>query len=78
MNTRLNASEELMDVVPIWLEKTPFGRMGRPEELIGPVVFLASSAASFVTGADLRVDGLYAMLLSCKYTLTVAGGYTLC
>ena len=64
MDTRLNASEDLEDAVPIWLDRTPFGRMGRPEELIGPVVFLASSAASFMTGADLRIDGQLVILFS--------------
>jgi NAD(P)-dependent dehydrogenase (short-subunit alcohol dehydrogenase family) len=34
-------------------------RVGQPEELVGPVVFLASKAASYVTGALLPVDGGY-------------------
>ena len=33
------------------------GRVGRPEELVGAVTFLASDAARFVTGIDLPVDG---------------------
>jgi NAD(P)-dependent dehydrogenase (short-subunit alcohol dehydrogenase family) len=38
-------------------KKTPLGRMGKPEEIVGPVVFLASDAASYVTGHILMVDG---------------------
>ncbi len=39
------------------LTHTPMGRFGRPEELIGAVLWLASDAASFVTGAIVTVDG---------------------
>jgi gluconate 5-dehydrogenase len=41
-----------------WLEKrTPAGRWGNVEELIGAAVFLASEGASFVNGHTLYVDG---------------------
>jgi NAD(P)-dependent dehydrogenase (short-subunit alcohol dehydrogenase family) len=40
-----------------FLARIPMGRFGEPEELVGPVVFLASEMASYVTGTTLVVDG---------------------
>lgn len=37
--------------------RIPLGRLGQPEDLAGPVVFLASDMAAYVTGAALLVDG---------------------
>lgn len=38
-------------------ERTPLGRLGQPEDMVGPAVFLASDMAAYVTGAALLVDG---------------------
>jgi NAD(P)-dependent dehydrogenase (short-subunit alcohol dehydrogenase family) len=35
----------------------PLNRLGEPEDLVGPVIFLASDAGAFVTGALIPVDG---------------------
>ncbi len=39
------------------LGQIPLGRMGSPEEIAGPVVFLATEAASYITGHTLHVNG---------------------
>lgn len=38
-------------------QSTPMGRLGEPEEIAAAVAYLASDDASFVTGAELYVDG---------------------
>ena len=56
--TELNAN--LLDNSPRGKEllmRTPMGRFGKTEELIGAAVYLASDAASFVTGQSIVVDG---------------------
>ncbi len=56
--TALNA--ELLDSTPRGQEllmRTPMGRFGRTEEVVGAAVFLASEAASFVAGQTIAVDG---------------------
>ena len=55
--TPMNKRPAVIEQVKIFARDTPMGRMAAPEEMVGPTVFLASRAASFVTGIDLIVDG---------------------
>ena len=57
-DTPLNAALVQDPVFSAWLEKrTPAGRWGKVEELVGACIFLSSDAASFVNGHILYVDG---------------------
>ncbi|SNX71624.1 NAD(P)-dependent dehydrogenase (short-subunit alcohol dehydrogenase family) [Cereibacter ovatus] len=47
------------DMNRVWTENTPMGRFGQPEEMAACALFLASDAASYVTGATLVADGGY-------------------
>jgi len=47
------------EAIARFMAHTPLKRVGQPTELVGPVIFLASNAASYVTGAMLPVDGGY-------------------
>jgi NAD(P)-dependent dehydrogenase (short-subunit alcohol dehydrogenase family) len=42
-----------------WVSNIPLGRVGEPQEIVGPALFLASNASSMVTGVILPVDGGY-------------------
>lgn len=44
-------------VARAWVKMHPLGRIGKPEEVAEAAVYLASDAAGFTTGIDLRVDG---------------------
>ena len=46
-------------LLPLWLDMTPMRRIGRPDEVASAVLFLASEAASLMTGTVLVVDGGY-------------------
>jgi NAD(P)-dependent dehydrogenase (short-subunit alcohol dehydrogenase family) len=45
------------DRVNLVIKKTPTGRMGTPNELIGALVYLLSDASKFVNGSEIQVDG---------------------
>jgi NAD(P)-dependent dehydrogenase (short-subunit alcohol dehydrogenase family) len=47
------------ELVKIFLDHTPLGRAGKPEDIVGPAVFLASDLASYVTGSIVMADGGY-------------------
>ena len=56
-STPMNLRPEVAEQVKRFESETPMGRMAVVDEMVGPVVFLLSRAASFVTGVDLLVDG---------------------
>ncbi|MPM32260.1 NAD-dependent glycerol dehydrogenase [bioreactor metagenome] len=57
--TATEALSRLRDYLPIWKENTPMHRLMEPDEIARAIVFLASDAASGITGTQLLVDGGY-------------------
>jgi NAD(P)-dependent dehydrogenase (short-subunit alcohol dehydrogenase family) len=55
--TPMTQRPEQRDAMEGYAKDTPLGRNAQPEDMVGPVIFLLSRAASFVTGVDLLVDG---------------------
>lgn len=55
--TPMNDRSEVADFLEVFKRDTPLGRIATPDEMVGPAIFLASRASSFVTGIDLIVDG---------------------
>ena len=56
------ALEQLAPVLDKVVKRYPLRRLGKPEEVANAVVFLASDAASFITGQSLSVNGGYSMV----------------
>ena len=56
-SARAIAPDDTDRVISEWGSEHPIGRVGRPAEIADACVFLASPLASYVTGAELRVDG---------------------
>jgi NAD(P)-dependent dehydrogenase (short-subunit alcohol dehydrogenase family) len=50
------------EVVRGFLEHTPLGRTGKPEDIVGPAIFLASDLSAYVTGSIVMADGGYRVI----------------
>ncbi len=61
IETPLNAAVRANDpgLVKIFLDHTPLGRAGKPEDIVGPAIFLASDLSAYVTGSIVMADGGY-------------------
>jgi 3-oxoacyl-[acyl-carrier protein] reductase len=47
------------ELVKIFMDHTPLGRTGKPEDVVGPAIFLASDLSAYVTGSIVMADGGY-------------------
>lgn len=57
LNAQVRANNP--ELVKIFLDHTPLGRTGQPEDMVGPAIFLASDLAAYVTGGIVMADGGY-------------------
>jgi NAD(P)-dependent dehydrogenase (short-subunit alcohol dehydrogenase family) len=57
LNEKVRATNP--DLVKTFMDHTPLGRPGKPEDIVGPAIFLASDLAGYVTGSIVMADGGY-------------------
>ncbi|HEY3677833.1 MAG TPA: SDR family oxidoreductase [Bradyrhizobium sp.] len=57
LNAQVRATNA--ELVKIFIDHTPLGRAGKPEDIVGPALFLASDLSSYVTGSIVMADGGY-------------------
>jgi NAD(P)-dependent dehydrogenase (short-subunit alcohol dehydrogenase family) len=57
LNEKVRANNP--ELVQIFMDHTPLGRAGKPEDIVGPAIFLASDLSDYVTGSIIMADGGY-------------------
>jgi NAD(P)-dependent dehydrogenase (short-subunit alcohol dehydrogenase family) len=57
LNEKVRATNP--ELVKIFLDHTPLGRTGKPDDIVGPAIFLASDLSAYVTGSIVMADGGY-------------------
>jgi NAD(P)-dependent dehydrogenase (short-subunit alcohol dehydrogenase family) len=57
LNAQVRANNP--ELIKIFLDHTPLGRAGKPDDIVGPAIFLASDLSAYVTGAMVMADGGY-------------------
>src|SRR5450631_3354381 len=57
LNEKVRASNP--ELAKIFVDHTPLGRAGKPEDIVGPAIFLASDMSGYVTGSIVMADGGY-------------------
>jgi 3-oxoacyl-[acyl-carrier protein] reductase len=60
LNEKVRATNP--DLVKVFMDHTPLGRAGKPEDIVGPAIFLASDLSAYVSGSIVMVDGGYRTL----------------
>src|SRR5215469_334997 len=60
LNEKVRANNP--ELVKIFIDHTPLGRTGKPEDIVGPAIFLASDLSAYVTGSIIMVDGGYRVI----------------
>lgn len=61
IETNINANVRATNpaLVQAFVDHTPLARTGKPEDIVGPAIFLASDMSAYVTGTIVMVDGGY-------------------
>jgi 3-oxoacyl-[acyl-carrier protein] reductase len=57
LNEKVRASNP--EIAKVFIDHTPLGRAGKPEDIVGPAIFLASDLSAYVTGSIVMADGGY-------------------